>query len=404
MPRRPWWTRPRRSPLRPATHAPSSAGSCSPHGVVTWAEASILIEALEREAPARGDGAVLTAGEGARAVLHNGLGQYETALAAAQQASAQDELGATSLALPELVEAAVRSGRPQVAADALERLSGADPRGRDRVRARHRGALARADERRRAGRGPLPRGDRTARPYANALEVARAHLLYGEWLRRENRRVDAREQLRSAHELFSSMGADGFAERAARELLATGGKARKRTPDTRGELTAQEAQIAQLAREGYSNPEIGAQLFISPRTVEYHLHKVFTKLDDQLAHPAGRSTPQRDAGTPTRIGRRLPSVRSWASAPRNGSGPRDELSPHVKGISSTCGEQSSMGRQFYWTHNIEANVSPQLVIAAVPLLRRRGARAARLRHRRGRRGSRRRRRGRRRRKAGRAPG
>ena len=111
------------------------------------------------------------------------------------------------------------------------------------------------------------------------FDLARAHLLYGEWLRRENRRVDAREQLRSAHELLSSMGADGFAERAARELLATGGKARKRTPDTRGELTAQEAQIAQLAREGYSNPEIGAQLFISPRTVQYHLHKVFTKLE-----------------------------------------------------------------------------------------------------------------------------
>jgi DNA-binding NarL/FixJ family response regulator len=94
----------------------------------------------------------------------------------------------------------------------------------------------------------------------------------------KNRRVDAREQLRSAHELFSSMGADGFAERAARELLATGGRARKRRADTRGELTPQEAQIAHLAREGYSNPEMGAQLFISPRTVEYHLHKVFTKL------------------------------------------------------------------------------------------------------------------------------
>ena len=124
------------------------------------------------------------------------------------------------------------------------------------------------------------------------VELARAHLLHGEWLRRENRRVDAREQLRSAHEMFASMGADGFGERAARELLATGEKARKRTAETRAELTAQEAQIAQLARGGYSNPEIGAQLFISPRTVEYHLHKVFTKL-------AISSRTQLDAALPS---------------------------------------------------------------------------------------------------------
>jgi DNA-binding CsgD family transcriptional regulator len=242
------------------------------------AEASILIEALEREAPARGDGAVLTAGEAARAQLHNGLGHYEKALAAAQQASAQDELGASSLALPELVESAIRSGRPQVAADALERLS-------ERTRAAGTEFALGLEARSRA---LLSEGAPAERLYREAIEllgrtrmrveVARAHLLYGEWLRRENRRVDAREQLRSAHGMFSAMGADGLAERAARELLATGEKARKRTPDTRGDLTAQEAQIAQLAREGYSNPEIGAQLFISPRTVEYHLHKVFTKL------------------------------------------------------------------------------------------------------------------------------
>jgi len=110
------------------------------------------------------------------------------------------------------------------------------------------------------------------------VEVARGHLLYGEWLRRENRRTEAREQLRTAHQVFASMGAEAFAERTRRELLATGETARKRTAETGGQLTAQETQIARLAGDGLSNPQIGARLFISPRTVEYHLHKVFTKL------------------------------------------------------------------------------------------------------------------------------
>ena len=242
------------------------------------AQASILSEALERDATARGDGAILTAGEYAHALLHNGLGHYEMALAAAQQAIAQDELSVSSMALPELVEAAVRSGRPQVAADALEHLS-------ERTRAAGTEFALGMEARSRA---LTSEGAPAEALYREAIELlgrtrmrfdlARARLVYGEWLRRENRRVDAREQLRTANEMLSSMGADGFAERAARELLATGERARKRTQDTRGDLTAQEAQIAQLAREGYSNPEIGAQLFISPRTVEYHLHKVFTKL------------------------------------------------------------------------------------------------------------------------------
>ena len=129
-----------------------------------------------------------------------------------------------------------------------------------------------------------------------AVHLGRAQLVYGEWLRRENRRVDARQQLRAAHDTFSRIGAEGFAERARRELSATGETARKRTLDTRDVLTAQEAQIAHLARDGFSNPEIGAQLFISPRTVQYHLGKVFAKLDvtsrNQLGRiPASRLSP-----------------------------------------------------------------------------------------------------------------
>src|SRR6476661_2449892 len=123
----------------------------------------------------------------------------------------------------------------------------------------------------------------TARPSSGSscrivVHLARAHLVYGEWLRRENRRVEAREQLRNAYEMLSRMGADGLAERARSELLATGETVRKRTVETREVLTAQEAMVARLAAQGRTNPEIGTQLFISPRTAEYHLHKVFTKL------------------------------------------------------------------------------------------------------------------------------
>ena len=182
--------------------------------------------------------------------------------------------------MPELAEAAARTG--DVRAGRRPHSSGCpNAPGRRRtdwalgIEARVRALLSEGE----AAEGLLPRVDRrgSAAP-ASARELARAHLLYGEWLRRESRRVDAREQLRTAHEMLDAMGMEAFAERARRELLATGETARKRTVETRDELTAQEAQIARLARDGLSNPEIGARLFISPRTVQYHLRKVFTKL------------------------------------------------------------------------------------------------------------------------------
>jgi DNA-binding CsgD family transcriptional regulator len=238
-----------------------------------------LIEASESAATARSEGVVLTFGEHARALLHNGLGQHAAALAPAQRASATDELMVSVWSLPELVEAAVRCGRGELATDAVERLS-------ERTRAAGTDLALGVEARARALVSentlaePLYREaiDRLGRGRL-ALEVARGHLLYGEWLRREHRRIDAREQLRTAHELFSSMEAEAFAARARRELLATGETVRARTPDTREQLTAREAQVAQLAREGLSNPEIGARLFISARTVQYHLRKVFAKLD-----------------------------------------------------------------------------------------------------------------------------
>ena len=183
--------------------------------------------------------------------------------------------------LPELVEAAVRGGEAELARDALERLAETTQPCRTEfalgIEARCRALLsdgASADD---LYREAIERLSRTRlRP-----ELARAHLLYGEWLRRENRRGDAREQLRTAHEMLAAMGMEAFAERARQELQATGEKVRKRTVNTRDDLTAQERLIARLARDGLSNPEIGARLFLSPRTVEWHLRNVFTKLGIQ---------------------------------------------------------------------------------------------------------------------------
>ena len=242
------------------------------------AETVAMIEAGRIEATARGEGFGLSVSEWIMALLFNGLGRYQDAHAAAERACADDVVANSAWALAELIEAGVRSGATDATAAALDRLSErAQASGTDwalGILARSRALLSEGDVADALYREAIERLERTR----IRVELARARLLYGEWLRREQRRVDAREQLRAAHEMFSAMGAEGFAERARVELLATGETVRKRTVETRDELTAQEAQIARLARDGRTNPEIGAQLYISPRTVEWHLRNVFTKL------------------------------------------------------------------------------------------------------------------------------
>ena len=236
------------------------------------------VEADKAKAIARGEGLLPTVGQHASALLHNGLGRYDAALTAAEAASGPDAPMTTLWSLPELVEAATRCMKTGVAAAALERLTertqAAGTEWALGVEARSRALLSEGASAEELYREAI---DRLARCRI-APERARAHLLYGEWLRRAGRRVDAREQLRTAHDLLTGFGMDGFAERARRELIATGEKVRKRRAENRGELTAQESQIAQLAREGRSNPEIAAQLFLSPRTVEWHMRKVLAKL------------------------------------------------------------------------------------------------------------------------------
>jgi DNA-binding CsgD family transcriptional regulator len=250
-------------------------------GIAAWrggeAEATELIAANMDGVTSRGEGRGVTSQYSA-ALLYNGLGRYAKALAAAELACEYDDIGVLGWSLTELVEAAVRSGQPERAAEALQRLSemtGAS--GTDWAL----GAGARS-------RALLSEGGTAEDGYREAIErlgrtrmrpaVARAHLLYGEWLRRENRRRDARAELRTAYDLFIAMGIEAFAERARRELLATGETVRKRAVETVSELSAQEAHIARLAVDGRTNVEIGEQLFLSTRTVEWHLSKIYTKL------------------------------------------------------------------------------------------------------------------------------
>jgi ATP/maltotriose-dependent transcriptional regulator MalT len=243
------------------------------------AKATPLFSATTEDSIARGEGGAVQLANSAAAVLHNGLGHYAEALAVAEPATEETyQPLATQLVLPELIEAAVRTGRAEIAREALRRLSEMTAiKGSDWAK----GLEARS-------RALLSEGQDAEHRYAEAVErlgrtqlrpeLARAHLLYGEWLRRELRRGDARHQLRAAYDLFAVIGAEAFAERARRELLATGETVRKRQVDTNTELTSQEEHIARLARDGRTNPEIAAELFISARTVEWHLRKVFTKL------------------------------------------------------------------------------------------------------------------------------
>ena len=268
-------------------HAAADATGIPTHAYGSLSLAALLgreaelaqLEATLRDAVSRGEGAVLAYLPFAKATLYNGLARYDDALAAARHAGARaDDLGAQTWAVPELIEAAVRSKRPDLARPAVEQLL-------ETTRASATDWAAGIEARSLALLSEGPTADGLYREAIERLQgtrmrvdLARANLLYGEWLRRGDRRVDAREPLRAAHTMFTAMGAGAFAERTRLELLATGEKVRKHAVEVRDELTAQERQIAALAREGLSNLEIGSRMFLSPRTVEWHLRKVFGKL------------------------------------------------------------------------------------------------------------------------------
>jgi DNA-binding CsgD family transcriptional regulator len=264
----------------------ATGSSIAPYGALALAalrgqetEAAVMIEAGTKDVQRRGEGAGLNFVWWATAVLCNGLGRYGEALTAAHQATEDSNVQMFSnWALSEFIEAVTRTGAPQRAAGALRRLSETTcASGSDwalGVEARSRALVSEGETAESLYRDAIERFGRTRL----RMELGRAHLVYGEWLRRENRRTDAREQLRTAHQILAPMRADGFAQRATRELRATGERVRTRRTEAPAQLTARESQIAQLAGDGLSNPDIAAELFMSPRTVEYHLHKVFTKL------------------------------------------------------------------------------------------------------------------------------
>jgi DNA-binding CsgD family transcriptional regulator len=281
------------------------------------AKVTALIEAGRKDAERRGEGKALTFFQWATAVLYNSLGRYDDALAAAQQATDDSFLQFyVSWSLAELIEAAARSGKPECATGALGRLSeltrtcGTDwalgIEARSRALVSH-GAAAERLYRKAIeclGRTPL------------RLELTRARLLYGEWLRRERRRRDAREQLRAAYECFEFIGASAFADRARTELGATGERAPKRTREAGETLTTQETLIARRAGRGASNRQIAEELFISPATVAYHLRKVFTKLGVNSRRELATAVPSQRSPLPSVA----PPAHARSSAP---SGPRE---------------------------------------------------------------------------------
>ena len=263
------------------------------------AEAVPLFTATTEDSTARGEGLAVQMANWSAAVLRNGLGRYAEALAVAEPATEETYSPlSTQLVLPELIEAAVRTGRADLAREALGRLSAMSVEGSDWAK----GLEARS-------RALVGEGREAEQCYAEAVEwlgrtplrpdLARAHLLYGEWLRRENRRLEARHHLHAAHHMLDAIGAEAFAERARRELLATGEKVRKREVDTHSQLTPQEKHIIRLARDGRTNPEIAAELFISTRTVEWHLRKVFAKLGITSRRDLHNTVPARGQHAPS---------------------------------------------------------------------------------------------------------
>ena len=308
--------------------AEATGADLTPYGALGLAafrgrqdEASALIETTGQELARRGEGIGMTATKWAEAVLNNGLGRYAEALVAAEQGSRYpDELGPAAWSVVELIEAATRTGQTGRAADALRSLSETtSASGTDwalGVEARSRALLSVGEPAELLYRTAIQRLGRTR----IRMDLARAHLLYGEWLRRENRRVDAREQLRGAHEMLKAMGAEGFAERALRELLATGETVRKRTVETAGQLTPQEAQIALRARDGRTNQEIARRAVPQPA----HRRVASAQGVQQARHHLPRGAPRRAA-------RRRASTRASLARPaachRSAKGPPRSVRP-----------------------------------------------------------------------------